>query len=303
MPRYTRQNRPEVRRPTECNPRTGEERPHTNALERPRGPLYLSLRPTNARIWHKAVFKMGPVAGPKPTRVRQGQKYLRPRRHSPFWGASGARQSTPPEGGISLGGMAPWGRRNSPVPRHIRQNRPEIKRPTECNPTTGEEKSSAGTSVFIVASHQRTNRRQTVFKPSRRATPHASGKKNTFGPVGIPLFGAPQALGKTPPPEGGIPRGDGPLRPEEISSAEAHPAEPSRDKTAYRMQPNNWRGKKGPRGPLYLSLRPTNARIWHKAVFKVGHVAGPNPTRVRQGQKYLRPRRHSPFWGASGTRQ
>ena len=53
---------------------------------------YLSLRPTNARIWHKAVFKVGPVAGPKPTRVRQGQKYLRPRRHSLFWGASGARQ-------------------------------------------------------------------------------------------------------------------------------------------------------------------------------------------------------------------
>ena len=39
MPRHTRQNRPEVKRPTECNPRTGEERPHTNALERPRGPL------------------------------------------------------------------------------------------------------------------------------------------------------------------------------------------------------------------------------------------------------------------------
>ena len=92
VPRHTRQNRPEVRRPTECNPRTGEERPHTNTLQRPRGPLYLSLRPTNARIWHKAVFKVGPVAEPKPTRVRQGQKYLRPRRHSPFWGASGARQ-------------------------------------------------------------------------------------------------------------------------------------------------------------------------------------------------------------------
>ena len=92
VPRHTRQNRPEVRRPTECNPRTGEERPHTNALERPRGPLYLSLRTTNARIWHKAVFKVCPVAGPKPTRVRQGQKYLRPRRHSPLWGASSARQ-------------------------------------------------------------------------------------------------------------------------------------------------------------------------------------------------------------------
>ena len=38
------------------------------------------------------------------------------------------------------GGMAPWGRRKSPVPRHTRQNRPEVRRPTECNPTTGEER-------------------------------------------------------------------------------------------------------------------------------------------------------------------
>ena len=46
MSMHTRQNRPEVRRPTECNPRTGEERPHTNALERPRGPLnFRRLKP------------------------------------------------------------------------------------------------------------------------------------------------------------------------------------------------------------------------------------------------------------------
>ena len=85
---------------------------------------------------------------------------------------------------------------------------------------------------------------------SQGRSPHASGKaKNTFGPVGIPLFGAPQAPGNKPnPPEGGISRGDGPLRPEELSSAEAHPAEPSRDKTAYRMQPNNWGGKKKKKG-------------------------------------------------------
>ena len=53
---------------------------------------YLSMRPTNARMWHKAVFKVDPMAGSKPTRVRPGQKYLRPTRHSSFWGASGARQ-------------------------------------------------------------------------------------------------------------------------------------------------------------------------------------------------------------------
>ena len=27
------------------------------------------LRPTNVRIWHKAVFKVGPVAGPKPNTI------------------------------------------------------------------------------------------------------------------------------------------------------------------------------------------------------------------------------------------
>ena len=40
---------------------------------------------------------------------------------------------------------------------------------------------------------------------SQGRSPHTSGKaKNTFGPVGIPLFGAPQAPGNKPnPPEGG----------------------------------------------------------------------------------------------------
>ena len=37
--------------------------------------------------------------------------------------------------------------------------------------------------------------------------------------------------------------GDGPLRPEEISCAKAHPTEPFGGRTANRMRPNNWRGK------------------------------------------------------------
>ena len=168
--------------------------------ERPRD----LCKPSHQRtIWHKAVFKVGPVAGPKPTRIRQGQKYLQPRRHFPLLGQPQApgNKLNPPERGYKPGGMAPWGRRKSPVPRHTRQNRPEVRRPTEGNPRTGEER------------------------------PHTNALER-------------------------------------------------------------------PRRPLYLSLRPTNARIWHKAVFKVGPVAGPKPTRVRQGQKYLQPRRHSPFWGS-----
>ena len=81
---------------------------------------------------------------------------------------------------------------------------------------------------------------------SQGRSPHVSGKaKNTFSPVGIPLCGAPQAPGNkpNPRPEGGKTLGDGPLRLKELSSAEVHPAEPLRGKTAYRIRPNNWRGK------------------------------------------------------------
>ena len=47
---------------------------------------------------------------------------------------------------------------------------------------------------------------------SQGRSPHASGKaKNSFGPVGIPLFGAPQAPGNKPNlPEGGISLGGWP---------------------------------------------------------------------------------------------
>ena len=145
---------------------------------------------------------------------------------------------------------------------------------------------------------------------SQGRSPHASGKaKNTFGPVGIPFFGAPQAPGNKPNlPEGGISLGGWP--PEAGGTLQCR-GTPGRTAQRWDGLPNatqelERKGHKHPkkeRGPLYLSLRPTNARIWHKAVFKVGPVAGPKPTRVRQGQKYLRPRRHSPFWGASGASQ
>ena len=107
--------------------------------------------------------------------------------------------------------------------------------------------------LFIIRPTNAQMWHKAVFKvgPVAGPKPHASGKaKNTFDTVGIPLFGAPQAPGNkpTPPPKGVKAWGDGPLRPEELSSAEAHPAEPPRGMTAYRMQPNNWRGKI--RGPL-----------------------------------------------------
>ena len=49
------------------------------------------------------------------------------------------------------------------------------------------------------------------YARSQGRSPHASGKaKNTFGPVGIPLFGAPQAPGNNPPRRGYKPGGMAP---------------------------------------------------------------------------------------------
>ena len=56
---------------------------------------YLSCAPPNDQIWHNAVFKLGPVEGPKPTRVRHCQKYLRPHQYFPYKGRL-RRQATNP---------------------------------------------------------------------------------------------------------------------------------------------------------------------------------------------------------------
>ena len=56
---------------------------------------YLTYAPPSVRMWHKAVFKVGPVVGPLPRRIRQSQKYVGPHRHSPVTkGVPGARQLT-----------------------------------------------------------------------------------------------------------------------------------------------------------------------------------------------------------------
>ena len=82
--------------------------------------------------------------------------------------------------------------------------------------------------------------------------------KNTFGPVGIPLTRGALGSRRYSPTEGGKAWGYGPPRPEELSSAEAHPAEPPRVKTAYRMRLNNWRGQFVERtlsGLLWMTLQ------------------------------------------------
>ena len=68
--------------------------------------------------------------------------------------------------------------------------------------------------------------------------------KIPMAPSAFPFLGAHQAPGNKPnPPKGVKAWGDGLLRPEDLSSAEPHPAEPPRGTTAYRMQPSKWRGK------------------------------------------------------------
>ena len=156
VPRRTRQNRPEIKRPTECNPTTGEEK-------KVRGDLciYRCVPPTH-EYGTRPFLRWARSQGRSPHTSGKAKNTFGPV-GIPLFGAPQAPGNKPPRRGYKPGGTVPWGRRNSPVPRRTRQNRPEIKRPTECNPTTGEEKKSAGTSVFIVASHQRTNMAQGRF--------------------------------------------------------------------------------------------------------------------------------------------
>ena len=125
---------------------------HTNALERPRGPLYLSKRPTNARIWHKAVFKMGPVASGK-AKNTFGPVGIPPQ----------APGNNPPDGGYKPGGWPPEAGGNLQcrgTPGRTAQRLdglPNATQELERKGHTKRPRASAGTSVFIVASHQRTN--------------------------------------------------------------------------------------------------------------------------------------------------
>ena len=97
---------------------------------------------------------------------------------------------------------------------------------------------------------------------SQGRSPHASGKaKNSFGPVGIPLFGAPQAPGNKPNlPEGGISLGGWP--PEAGGTLQCR-GTPGRTAQRWDGLPNatqelERKGHKHPkkeRGPFYMEER------------------------------------------------
>ena len=110
-------------------------------FENVRGDLcYLSMRPTNARIWHKAVLRWVRLQGRGPHASGKAKSTFDPVGIPPFWAYQAPGNKPTPPKGVKAWGMAPWGRRNSPVPKHTRQNRLDVKRPTECDPTTGEER-------------------------------------------------------------------------------------------------------------------------------------------------------------------
>ena len=174
------------------------------------------LRPTNVRIWHKAVFKVGPVAGPKPN-TRGSSKNASDPVGIPLFGAPQAPgdKPNPSEEGKSLGGRPPEARGDissgethpnrlcssqpqsveSAPPQDTKQHRLKKKKKKKKKnqpelylsyvPPTYE----YGTRPFLrwVLSQGRS--------PTREAVP-----KNASDPVGIPLFGAPQAPGDKPNP-------------------------------------------------------------------------------------------------------
>ena len=117
-------------------------------------------------------------------------------------------------------------------------------------------RASTGTSGIyrcVTPTHQYGTRPFLRWARSQGRSPHASGK----APSAFPILGFLRRQDINPP-KGDISLGDGPLGPEEISSTEAHPVEPPRGKTAYRMQPKNWRGKathKRPRASWLSSLQ------------------------------------------------
>ena len=120
---------------------------------------------------------------------------------------------------------------------------------------------------------------------SQGRSPHASGSsKNASDPVGITLFGAPQAPGDKPNPSE-----------EGKSLGETAPWDQrcciqwwnTPERTVHHATTAGWErpitGHKPSQRTSHVSLfilRPTSVRIWHKAVFKVGPIAGPKPNAV-----------------------
>ena len=123
--------------------------------------------------------------------------------------------------------------------------------------------------------------------PTREAVP-----KMPRTPSAFPFSGRlrRRAINPTPPKRVKA-WGDGPLRPEvmypvvEHTRTDCAARNHSRSRVPHHRTQSSIVRKKRAKGAVFI-LRPTNVRIWHKAVFKVGPVAGPKPnTRGRTSQR------------------
>ena len=114
--------------------------------------------------------------------------------------------------------------------------------------------------------------------PTREAVP-----KMPRTPSAFPFSGRlrRRAINPTPPKRVKA-WGDGPLRPEVMYPAVGHTRTDcaarnhSRSRVPHHRTQSSIVRKKRAKGAVFI-LRPTNVRIWHMAVFKVGPVAGPKP--------------------------
>ena len=73
---------------------------------------------------------------------------------------------------------------------------------------------------------------------------------------------------------------DGPLRPEVMYPVVEHTRTDCAARNHNRSRAPHHRTQKSAKKRTVFILRPTNVRIWHKAVFKVGPVAGPKPNAI-----------------------
>ena len=141
-------------------------------------------------MWHKADFKVGPVTGPKPTRLRQGKKYLRPRQHSPFQRKITSDylshvQTTHEDG------TRPFSRwvRSQGRSQHASGKARNTFDPVGIPIFKGKYLSFFIIYGCVPPTHEYGTRPFLMWVQSHGRSPHASDKaKNAFDPVGIPLF-------------------------------------------------------------------------------------------------------------------
>ena len=143
-------------------------------------PLFI-LRPTSVRIWHKAVFKVGPIAGPKPNaagsskmprtpsafpfsgRLRRRAINLTPQKRVKAWGDGPLRPEV-----MYL--VVEHTRTNSAASNHSRSRAPHHR--------TQSKRSAKSVPIFVAASHQtRLDTRSKARRPIKVGIKRRGGRE------------------------------------------------------------------------------------------------------------------------------